>query len=257
MNNSPLISIITIVFKDPDGLKKTIRSVKNQSFKDFEFLVIDGGSCQDTFDVIQGNANLITKWVSESDRGISHAFNKGLSLASGKYIQMLNAADEFVDSSSLEYVSGKLNNQDIVAFRHQSAKKNWVSQVLNPEGTIFEKAMVGHQSTFVKKTVYDDLGGYSESFKIRMDYDFFIRAFQKYALTFDEQPIVLYDPGLSGQPENMIRFHFEGWYVEYLHLNHNPDFRKRPKRILKEARRSTRWLQGDKAKKPMLRFWPF
>jgi glycosyltransferase involved in cell wall biosynthesis len=107
---TPLLSIITVVYNDAANLKKTIDSVKSQSFSDYELVVIDGKSTDGTLVIIESNKEHIASWISESDNGIYDAMNKGIRIACGRYIEFLNAGDVFVDSKSLERIF--LNNDN-------------------------------------------------------------------------------------------------------------------------------------------------
>jgi glycosyltransferase involved in cell wall biosynthesis len=104
-----MLSIITVVRNDPDNLEKTVKSVLSQTFKDYEFIVIDGQSDDQTLDVIKKHQNIITLWISEKDEGIYDAMNKGLARSKGKYVEFLNAGDVYADSRSLEAIFSNAN----------------------------------------------------------------------------------------------------------------------------------------------------
>lgn len=98
------ISIITICFNAATDLENTIASVRSQKYKDYEYIVVDGGSKDATLAVINDNSDKITKWVSEPDKGIYDAMNKGIKMASGEWVIMMNAGDVFADSQVLQNV---------------------------------------------------------------------------------------------------------------------------------------------------------
>ena len=85
----PLLSIITINYNDVNGLEKTINSVINQTFQDFEYIIIDGGSSDKSIELIQSNKDRINYWVSEKDSGVFNAMNKGIKVANGTYLLFL------------------------------------------------------------------------------------------------------------------------------------------------------------------------
>jgi glycosyltransferase involved in cell wall biosynthesis len=93
-----LLSIITINYNNLSGLEKTIQSVLNQTLKNFEFIIIDGGSTDGSKEYNQEKNEFIDCWVSESDNGIYHAMNKGIKMAKGEYCLFLNSGDYLVDS---------------------------------------------------------------------------------------------------------------------------------------------------------------
>ena len=110
MQNNAKISIVTINYNNPSGLKKTIESVVNQTWKNFEYIIIDGGSTNGDVDIIKSFDNQIDYWVSEPDKGIYNAMNKGIKKATGDFIIFINSGDNFTNSSVLEEVQSKLTS---------------------------------------------------------------------------------------------------------------------------------------------------
>lgn len=107
-------SIITINYNDKSGLRRTIESVASQTYVDYEYIIIDGGSTDGSVDVIKEFASDIDCWVSEKDRGIYHAMNKGVLQAHGDYCLFLNSGDAFYDKSVLEHIAEKGLKEDII-----------------------------------------------------------------------------------------------------------------------------------------------
>ena len=105
------ISIITINYNDKIGLDKTINSIVNQMYTDFEFLIIDGGSTDGSTAVIEQNASKINYWISEKDSGVYNAQNKGIKAATGEFVIFMNSGDTFVDNHVLANVAGDLTNE--------------------------------------------------------------------------------------------------------------------------------------------------
>ena len=151
-----LVTIITVVFNDKENLEKTIFSVANQKFKNFEYIVIDGGSTDGSLEIIQKYNHLIDHWVSEKDEGIYDAMNKGLSLAKGSWVNFMNCGDSFHDSSVLQNVKfDQLTNYTII---YGSAKifnkKNKFLKILKPlklnlrNLIFFGTRIVCHQAVF-------------------------------------------------------------------------------------------------------------
>jgi len=102
MNSRPFFSIITVCFKDKDRLGRTIESVKNQTLRDFEYVIIDGASNDGTLELVAAQGSLISRFICEPDRGIYDAMNKGLNVATGHYVYFLNAGDLFTDRNVLD-----------------------------------------------------------------------------------------------------------------------------------------------------------
>ena len=106
----PKISIITINYNNLEGLKRTMESVVNQTWREFEYIVIDGGSTDRSAAYIASQSENIDYWVSEPDNGIYNAMNKGIAKATGEYLLFLNSGDSFYDANVLQNVSNFFNN---------------------------------------------------------------------------------------------------------------------------------------------------
>ncbi|HVU56182.1 MAG TPA: glycosyltransferase family 2 protein [Puia sp.] len=212
----PLISIITISYNCADAIEKTIRSVLAQRYTDFEYIIIDGGSTDGTSDIICRHNPHLAYWVSEKDRGISDAFNKGIAAARGQYINLLNAGDSFASPYTLEELAPHLT-APIVTFRYKEENSGEYSRLVDEGETNMEKkALLGHQATFVHRDVYTAMGGYNGSYKIRMDFDFFLRVLPYYVLKSVDLDIVRYNAGLSGNIKHRVRYEVEGLISAFL-----------------------------------------
>lgn len=212
----PLISIITISYNCADAIEKTIRSVVSQRFTDLEYIIIDGGSTDGTADIIRGHSSYLAYWVSEKDKGISDAFNKGIAAAKGKYINLLNAGDTFTSMHTLEELAPHLT-APLVTFRYREENSGEYSRMADEDETNMEKkALLGHQATFVHRDVYTAMGGYNGSYKIRMDLDFFLRVLPHYRLKAVDLDIVRYNAGISGSIKHRLRYEVEGFISVFL-----------------------------------------
>lgn len=179
MVSKPLVSIITINRNNLVGLQRTIASVLGQTWKEFEYIVIDGDSSDGSAEFIRTKDSLIDKWISEPDTGIYNAMNKGIKMASGEYLLFLNSGDELYSSNILEQNKDDIKEVDLVYFNIQmiSDDKAYIHKYpdkLNFE--FFQRSALGHPVTFIKKTLFDDIGYYDESLKIVSDWKFFITA---------------------------------------------------------------------------------
>lgn len=162
-------SIITINFNNRDGLRKTIESVVNQTFRDFEYIIIDGGSTDGSVDVIKEYADRIDYWVSEPDKGIYNAMNKGILKAHGEYLNFMNSGDCFHNNNVLEEVLPDLTADIIWGKTYIEEKQSyWAPQ---PPMTLLSFCLHGfnHQATFYKKNVFDSQK-YDESYKLLADW---------------------------------------------------------------------------------------
>lgn len=171
----PLLSIITVNLNNRAGLVKTLESVKIQHFKDFEYLIIDGGSTDGSLDIIKENKNLIDFWISEKDQGIYDAMNKGIKKAGGKYLLFLNSGDYLFDVNSLDIDSFE-SNQDIIYGNLTYSENDKIYEVKIPQVIdlgFFYRSSLPHCSTFLKKELFDKYGVYSTEYKIISDWIFF------------------------------------------------------------------------------------
>ena len=111
---NPLVSIITVNLNNVEGLKKTLQSVLEQTYKNIDWIIIDGGSSDGSCELIEHYSDSFSYWVSESDKGIYNAMNKGIRVAKGKYVQFLNSGDCFLDKNVLDDVFSEEHDADIL-----------------------------------------------------------------------------------------------------------------------------------------------
>lgn len=173
------LSIITINFNDREGLDKTIQSVTNQTFKDFEYIVIDGASTDGSVDVIKKYADRLTHWVSEPDTGIYNAMNKGTRLAQGEYCLYLNSGDFLAADDVLEKAFSHNFTEDIVSCNCLDFDEKYEWLKVPPRNVSLFTFMGGslpHPTSFIKRELLNRLGGYNESYRIMSDWCFFLEA---------------------------------------------------------------------------------
>ena len=174
------ISIVTINYNDKDGLDKTIQSVVNQTYQDFEFIIIDGGSADGSRNVIEKYKDRISYWVSEPDKGIFSAMNKGIKVAKGEFLIFMNSGDTFFDELVLEKIETELSDDydifygDYYRVSNNSLKKRTFPKKLS--FSFFYSRSLSHQSTFIRRKLFFDIFLYNEEYKIASDWEFFIYA---------------------------------------------------------------------------------
>ncbi len=181
-SNLPLVSIITVVFNGAKYIEQTINSVLNQSYKNIEYIIIDGGSTDDTVNIIKHYENKIDYWQSERDEGIFFAMNKGISLTNGELIGILNADDFYLPDTIKNVVEAdQAYHADIYHGDMQYVSENSeILSVAKPDITkMKERPAIFHPTCFVKKTVYDKAGMFDTRYKISSDYDFLLRCLGK------------------------------------------------------------------------------
>jgi glycosyltransferase involved in cell wall biosynthesis len=189
----PLLSIITINFNNREGLEKTIQSVRTQTFRDVEYIVVDGGSSDGSKELLEKYSDSISKWISEKDSGIYNAMNKGIALANGKYLQFLNSGDTLSHKNVLEEFFQNPLSADIVSGNVLMVGST-STLAKNPETVdavhLFESTIL-HPCTFIKKELFIRYGMYDESYRIVADYEFFVRAFVKHNAGYEHRPIIV------------------------------------------------------------------
>lgn len=175
------LSIITINRNNADGLRKTIESVTYQTFTNFEFVVIDGASTDGSVDVIKEYADSIAYWVSEPDKGIYNAMNKGILKSHGEYLLFMNSGDWLANERVIEDFYRSDFKEDIVIgniyFDEEPQRKLYTSIKKEDFGfnNIFLGGCLSHQASFIKYELFQRFGLYNEQYKIASDFDFFIR----------------------------------------------------------------------------------
>jgi glycosyltransferase involved in cell wall biosynthesis len=205
-----LVSIITVVKNGENLLEKTIQSVLSQTYQNIEYIIIDGASTDGTVNVIRQYGEKIHYWVSEPDSGISEAFNKGIHSSNGDWINFLNAGDVFWQKDTVERVSHYFDQGLILTGFAQFGQKVMPKRVLRNQERLNIKSMVSHQASFVHHSVFNQIGLFSPDYQLRMDYDFWLRAFQRYDFLMLNEILVDYDPhGMSGEPSNIRLFYAE------------------------------------------------
>ena len=172
------LSIITINLNNRDGLQKTIDSVVSQTYRDFEWIIIDGGSTDGSKDVIERYSEHIDYWVSEPDRGIYNAMNKGIRLSHGEYLHFLNSGDSFFDKNVLSNVIPLLAGKDYYVgdeMRNGCLMEQNISTSQQICDTMIKK-WIPHQTVFTNRRIYDTYGMYREDKKIVSDWWLFFKS---------------------------------------------------------------------------------
>lgn len=176
--NNPLISVVTVSYNAVATIEKTILSVINQEYSNVEYIVIDGGSTDGTVDIIKKYVEKITFFVSEPDKGVYDAMNKGVIVATGEWINFMNAGDTFYDRHTFSAIF-ELNNykEDIISGGAQLANGKVWRPLECDKLTLMDFYISGlcHQATFIRKKIFGYLM-YDENLKIVADSKFFIQS---------------------------------------------------------------------------------
>jgi len=182
MDNKPLISIITATYNSQNTLDKFINSIVNQSYKNFELIIIDGASKDNTIDIIKQHSDHIIKWISEKDNGVYDAWNKGLTYAKGDWITFIGSDDELYHDALENYIDFINNSQeqyDLISSRIHIINDN--NDIVRTLGWPWEWKKsrkvftIAHPGALHKKDLFSKFGNFNTMFKICGDYDFLLR----------------------------------------------------------------------------------
>lgn len=166
-------SIITVNYNNKDGLEMTIKSVLGQTCKDFEYIIIDGGSTDGSVEVIKKYATQIDYWVSEHDNGVYNAMNKGIKMAHGDYLNFMNSGDTYHSNTALETIEGLHSDDDFIIGGYYDSIRG-VAHIIPPqEVTLLTllKFTINHQATFLKRKLFEKRL-YDENYIIMADAKF-------------------------------------------------------------------------------------
>ena len=190
------LSIITVNFNDAEGLERTIKSVISQTFREYEFIIIDGGSTDDSVNVIKKYESHIDYWVSEHDGGIYPGMNKGLRQAKGEYVNFMNGGDCYHSKDVLEKIFALETDADIITGAHA---ENGLRNVGKDGVTMLDlyKWAIDHQASFIRREVAFR-HPYDEKYRIVSDWKFFIEALVFDNCTFYYTDMIVVDVDMKG-----------------------------------------------------------
>lgn len=204
-----LFSIITINYNNSEGLRQTIDSVVSQTYHEYEYIIIDGGSTDGSVDVIGFFSDKIDYWVSEKDRGIYHAMNKGVAQAHGDYCIFMNSGDCFYDRQVLDTVVATHAEEDIIVGKVVIDESD---RIISPppkgEFTMYHlySGSIPHQGSFIRTDLLRK-HPYDEELRISSDWKFFVQTliFDKCSIRYIDSFVARYDTGGIGlsHPELM------------------------------------------------------
>lgn len=219
----PLITVITVVYNGEKYLEQTIQSVINQTYPNVEYIIIDGGSTDGTIDLIKKYEDYIDYWVSEKDKGIYDAMNKGIEVVLGQWLGIIGSDDWYeldaienfaflgiakIKDISIFYGNTKIFANDIPTVYHIESE--------NPK--IILKRMISHPSSIVKFAIIKNIGFFNISFKIAGDYDLFIRIYIN-NLYFKKIPKLISNFRSYGTSSNIYQDFLENFKIYKMYKN--------------------------------------
>jgi glycosyltransferase involved in cell wall biosynthesis len=215
----PLISIITVSYNAAATIEQTILSVVNQDFTDYEYIIVDGGSTDGTVDIIKKYHDKIALWVSEPDKGIYDAMNKGNRLAKGEFIYFIGGDDLLFDELVLNKVSSYLIKERKVYYGNVLFKKRNVIYDGKFNLTKIVTRNISHQSIFYPRGIFEKYS-FDTKYKIFADYDLNLKLYGNSSYSFDYISITIAlfnDEGASGS--NVLDASFEKDRLEIIKSN--------------------------------------
>ena len=215
------LSIITVCLNNIDGLRKTLNSVVTQTYKEMEWVVVDGGSNDGTYELLKTNSDKIGQWISEKDNGVYQAMNKGIRMAQGEYLLFLNAGDTLIKDTIIEQIFNHVGLSADLCFGktwyingdHKSPMGN------HPVDFTFHQFIsdpLPHSGgTFYRRQLFLDYGLYDEKYYMSGDVDFNLRVIFKQQCSVQKIDLFIsyFDGnGLSQHPNKDIHWEF-GYYI--------------------------------------------
>lgn len=227
------VSIITIAYNSADTIADTIKSVAAQDYSDIEYIIVDGSSKDNTLEIVKSFGSKITKVISEKDKGIYDAMNKGIHLATGDVIGILNSDDFYADSNVISDVVHAFKSTgcdglyaDLVYVNRELSDKvvrTWKAGNYR-HGQFLSGWMPPHPTFFVKKSCYDKFGVYTLELRSAADYELMLRFIHKHQIHLSYLPRVITKMRTGGQSNvtimNRIKANMEdrkAWKMNGLH----------------------------------------
>ena len=222
------ISIITITYNSANSLPRTLESVQSQTYPDIEHVIVDGASKDETPKIIESYAakHKNVRWISEKDKGIYNALNKGIAMATGDVIGFLHSDDVLFSPQSIEQIAAAFEDPDIdVVYgdlqycREGKIVRRWKSNAFHPYSLKYGW-MPPHPTVYVRKEVYAQVGEYDEWFRISADYDMMLRIFGgKYKSCY--LPHVLVNMEMGGTSNRNAKARLSKTQEDYIVLKKN------------------------------------
>ena len=207
---TPFISIITVNYNNATGLKKTMGSVLNQTYDDFEYIVVDGDSNDGSKEVLTSFDHTRLTGISESDTGIYNAMNKGIRKARGKYLLFLNSGDYLVSEDILKKVAPEINMEtpfagcDLILDSEEGQVRKSHPKAISLSYLL--RRTIYHPSTFIRRDMFEKYGYYNEELRVVSDWEFFLKTVGLNGEAFERipTPLTIFDmTGISSKKENL------------------------------------------------------
>lgn len=194
----PLISVVTVSFNSGKTIRRTIESIANQTYERIEFIVIDGGSSDDTLSILAEYKSVVSCLISEPDAGIYDAMNKGIRVAKGDWIHLLNSDDYYASPGAIESAVDVLDSAftNYFGMWRESVDEHRVLQAWKyRRWRLFVSAFLPHPALIVSKAQYEAVGLYDTNFRIAADHDMILRLTKRWTGKLHEFPLTVMQQG--------------------------------------------------------------
>ena len=221
MEVQPKITVITVTYNAGKSLEEAILSVISQTYANIEYIVIDGGSTDETLDIIEKYEDRIYYWISEPDKGIYDAMNKGWKRSSGEWIYYLGSDDVLLENG-LEILANEIDTNSDIIYGNIIYDKIWgrIEKKAYPPRCLKHFMCCSHQAVIMKKSVMEQLDGFNTSYSIIADFDLFQRAFLKqHIFRYINKPIAIFS--MRGVSSYSFSLEFERYHI----MKHNKSVR--------------------------------
>jgi glycosyltransferase involved in cell wall biosynthesis len=208
------VSVITVCYNSEKHIACAIESVINQTYNNIEYIIIDGGSKDNTINIVKSYGSKISKFISEPDNGIYDAMNKGLMMATGDFLAILNSDDFYINNRVIEIVVNELTKQQtdsiyadlIYVDEHDSNKqvRYWKS---NPfvNGSFFKGWHPAHPTFIVKNEIYEKFGYFNLNFRLAADFELMLRFLEKNQISTCYLPEAIIKMRLGGTTNKSVK----------------------------------------------------
>lgn len=205
-----LLSIITVTFNSAKTLQRTIDSIRSQLSPEIEYIIIDGGSKDGTVDIIKKNADIVDVWISEKDKGIYDAMNKGLFRSSGKYVSYMNS-DDWYESGVLPKCLPTLRDSRATIIYGDTTLWSENGSLIGTRpsdqtciGRVPRRMPFSHQSCFILGAAMKDLGGFNTSYKVVADFDMVTALILRGGIEVEKLPFPISAFSIGGASSNIV-----------------------------------------------------
>ena len=209
-NRTPFFTIITVCYNSSKTIERTLKSVADQNFDDYEYLIIDGGSTDESLDIISRYKDVFgdrLKVVSEPDYGIYDAMNKGINMATGRLIGIINS-DDYYEPDALKTVADNYHGEKHIVLYGMMRKvrdgQEIETVIYNHEN--LDNQMINHPTCFVTKDIYNDFGAFDLNYKSSADYEFMLRLFHDTDTQFKPIYSIIADFELGGMSGSQVGY---------------------------------------------------